>query len=937
MTTVKTWEGAGVADREITHDGRESLKWELDAGDMVRRIGPFPEADYSNMLAFWVHAERMTGARLTVTVLTPDVNSYYHATFAVEWTGWNLIQLEKEAFTRVGSPSWHSVQDIEFRSIEGPLGPTVLRLGDLQWSDQAPTWDIGGGEYLIEPFYNAQFSPVRRWQIKEETCDPSTVSLGRLWNAMLLLRQRDPQSPSSMTFWRPIYLDISNMQALRVQASLPSDAMFGFSARIDGKMRDICPPEPGRDDWHEYRGQLDGERLEEIYFHCGDRADRLTPASPTRLEYHFHFVTAEGKGFAPPQYPDERPTRPLSGDITERYKLTDREFPAWLYLGRDDIAGLRDKIRAGQPAEMFSQLKKRADGYLDYDPTPYIGDFIPVASHEWLRPWTPTQPWADILETCGLMYVLTDDLRYAEQARRVLLAMAALDKWNYGMVSKYPVGWGGHAGPFCESTAGPLAALAYNWIYNTLTDEERTRVEEAILWKSWYWINDYVDTRNYIRSMNQGPWFNYGALIQAATVAHRYPWLERFYDKYDANMRECISLCYLKDGANTEGASYWAATTRYVVRSLPLLAHISGKPVEDYVTEPLRDSIDLPIYMRSTVSEEFNVLGVNDGNYGPWNAEDAGLFFAAALHHPHAQWAWQETSGKRHIYGDLFFSLLWYQDWGTIARPELSLSKQFSGTGWIVLRSGWEVGDILFSLQSGIWGTGHQHLDKNSFILEAYRERLCPDKGIGRYGDPRNRFLQSTVSHNTITINEGNQVPADPVIRRYNHSAEYDIIESDVSGSYPDAEVVRRVLFRRQDRRRHPNRRGYFVIADEVTTSVPSSIEYNLHTFSEVSVDGDSISLAGREADMLVKVLMPVVFDYRISESRRAPDAPVIRDVQLAPTGLEKEMLYITLLYPLMKGENPPSIASEPDGEALRIWVGDDYIVWDPAEGLHFD
>ena len=42
-------------------------------------------------------------------------------------------------------------------------------------------------------------------------------------------------------------------------------------------------------------------------------------------------------------------------------------------------------------------------------------------------------------------------------------------------------------------------------------------------------------------------------------------------------------------------------------------------------------------------------------------------------------------------------------------------------------RTGWKAGDTLLMFESGIWGTGHEHFDKNQFLLEAFGERMALD------------------------------------------------------------------------------------------------------------------------------------------------------------------------------------------------------------------
>ena len=928
---LQGWTGPVSVAEDVMHAGRKPLRWALAEGDTIVLRRPIPAAADAGGLSLWVHSERLTAARIDINLLAPDTENSFQARFSVEWTGWNHIQLERDLFRAVGSPAWDRVQGLRLSGSEGPIPPTVLHVDEVSWTDASPRWQLEHGELLIAPLYHSTFSPLSRWQPDEETqaLSPGAARLTRRWNSLVVERGRASDGASTATYRRAFNLDISDIRALRVQASYPSDATLALSATIDGSDTQILPPTAGADNWHEVVAPVGGRRLTALSLHCGD-TDSAGPGSPRHVEYHFHFVTAETHDFDPPTYPSQPTSAPLPDSLQPRQPLLEGGIPVWLYFGLEDVPALREKVRSGVAAEMFAKLRTRADGYLEDDPTPFAAPYYPTRGHEWLRPWYASVRWADTAQTCAFMYVLTEDMRYAEQARRALLAMAGLEKWNYGMISRYPVGWGGHGGPFCEASAGAPAALAYNWVYNALSDPERRQIEDAILWKSWYWLNDYIDTRDYIRAMNQGPWFNYGALVQAMAIAHRHPWLERFYPKYEANFIESIGLNYLRDGANTEGAAYWGATTRFVARALPLLAHVSGRPLADYAPEPLQKSIDMPIYMRSMVTDGFYVLGVNDGCYSRWNPQDTGLFFAALLDQPTAQWAWQETAGKTGDFGDLVVSIIWHRDWGEADTPELSLAKQFRGAGWIALRSGWDVGDLFFCIQSGVWGKGHQHLDKNSFVLEAYGERLCPDKGVPAYGHPMGPFFQKTVSHNAITIDGADQRAGSPRVLRFEHAERFDVVDSDATANYPAArKVVRRVLFMRP---------RYFVIADEIRTRRPASVEFNLHTFSRIDVEGDTIAFTGSKADMLVRVVSPPVFRHTFSQTQRSPNESIIHDVQLAPARPVTELNYVTVLYPLRKGQERPEIRWRDHewGSAITVRDGDreDVIEWRIGEGF---
>jgi hypothetical protein len=311
-----------------------------------------------------------------------------------------------------------------------------------------------------------------------------------------------------------------------------------------------------------------------------------------------------------------------------------------------------------------------------------------------------------------------------------------------------------------------------------------------------------------------------------------------------------------------------------------------------------------------------------------------GLFFATLLEDPVAQWAVSETAASKDPYWVRFglehlLRFLWHSDSEEVQRPPLVLARRFEGSAGTVLRSGWDTGDILFCMQTGVWGTGHQHPDKNSFVLEAYGERLCPDAGIGRYGGATTASYQKTKVHNTITINGTDQTRGDPRVLEFTHGDDCDIIESDVTANYPGAtRVLRRVLFRRP---------RYFVISDEVKTVETASIEFNLHTFGQINVDSDTVHFEGENADMLVKVIAPARFQSEVSSMPASTGGGALNRLQLSPAPPVNKIHYVTVLYPLRKVEDPPEITSEKTETGFTIRVGDDVITWTAGEGLQLE
>jgi len=124
------------------------------------------------------------------------------------------------------------------------------------------------------------------------------------------------------------------------------------------------------------------------------------------------------------------------------------------------------------------------------------------------------------------------------------------------------------------------------------------------------------------------------------------------------------------------------------------------------------------------------------------------------------------------------------------------------------------------------------------------------------------------------------------------------------------------------------------VISDEVTTSLPSSINFNLHTYSQINITDDTIRFEDDKADLMIKVIAPESFTTRTSS---IPDASGHGRLNALHVGTEKTtsaVNFLTVLYPLRKGGQTPSITSETNTNGTTIRVDSDVIEWSPKKGL---
>lgn len=90
---------------------------------------------------------------------------------------------------------------------------------------------------------------------------------------------------------------------------------------------------------------------------------------------------------------------------------------------------------------------------------------------------------------------------------------------------------------------------------------------------------------------------------------------------------------------------------------------------------------------------------------------------------------------------------------GEAGRPPTFTSRGLPWSGHYVMRSGWGADDAFMLVDSGPYGSAHQHEDKLHFVLYAHGRQLVLDPGNYSYDASRwRRYVLTTPGHNTVMI-----------------------------------------------------------------------------------------------------------------------------------------------------------------------------------------
>ncbi|NLO72770.1 MAG: hypothetical protein GX100_01500 [candidate division WS1 bacterium] len=333
-----------------------------------------------------------------------------------------------------------------------------------------------------------------------------------------------------------------------------------------------------------------------------------------------------------------------------------------------------------------------------------------------------------------------------------------------------------------ESWGDPNAALAYDWIYDVLTPEERQRGRKILaslvgeptlaqFGKVW-WAGGPTSTNRVISGANWLAIFANSLILTNLAIEGEEGYnpvlLEKCVNRFHLWLSESIS----PEGTLYEGMSYASGYgTHFAPQGINAM-RLRGVDM----TQPSNVS-QVPFWLAyETLPWGFESFDHNQtgGQYSP------GVFttFLAKEHPEYGRWMWRNMLGTGHpdpVIG-LVNGLPEASDQAPAALP---LAHWFSARGLVFCRSGWGERDAHFMLVTNPIGAGHTHADQGSFCLASNGAYFIADSGVVRF---------DSTEHNLVHIDGKAQAQVqgglDAFIRTADASEYADIIDTDLKLSY---------------------------------------------------------------------------------------------------------------------------------------------------------
>lgn len=468
---------------------------------------------------------------------------------------------------------------------------------------------------------------------------------------------------------------------------------------------------------------------------------------------------------------------------------------------------------------------ERADAYLTKDVRPYeIPDGIRLLS--------VSRAVLDRALTLGMAYRLTGNDKYAERLWREMESVAEFKDWNPRHFLD--------VGEMCNAMG-----IAYDWIYEWMTAEQRAKIRAAIVEKGFNPVmDDYLDrerSRTY-RWYQDDPGDNWKfvcnggvcvALLAICDEDDIDPELcQTIFDYGFKNTYRAVRDMYLPDGSYVEGFTYWEYATTYFAYYVNSLMSAVGTDfgLSDY--EPVVKSA---FYLRSMCSGVFISFNFGDA-IETCLCSDPYMFIGKNYNRPditaiRAEYLRKNPDLITHL--DL---ISYTPSEGVVGTLPLDCGS-VGGTN-ASFRSGWGEGDLFAAIHYGANDVCHAHADMGNFVIEWDGKRFFSDHGQDNYNVPNysKAYRFRAEGHNTLVINPSHG--PDQVYHCESYISRYEVGEAtdsiavaDMSVAYPGKKVVRGM--------RMPVDRRSVIVRDELELDPSDTVYWFGQTKADIKICDD--------------------------------------------------------------------------------------------------
>ncbi len=477
------------------------------------------------------------------------------------------------------------------------------------------------------------------------------------------------------------------------------------------------------------------------------------------------------------------------------------------------------------------------------------------------------------LDYLSLAYLMTEDTRYAEAIKEILLKAIEADTWGSSeMLARKPV-WTADLGLAHKAY---LTAIAYDAVYHELSASERKTIAAGLKRLALDpCLGDWVlePTRIHsLNSMGHNWWTSCVCMggILALSLQNEVPEAREAADYINDILPEWFDfagdvLQQKPKSFDEAGGMYESLNYANFGIQEALQFRLAWRNMNPRRTLPdIPQLAKLPDFFLHVCYPRTGMLyNINLGDSHRNVAAESSLMLLYALGIRSNNILWYINQVQQGQHRDGYFlnrpmGFLYTPRLDNAPRlPELGKSQLFADFGWATLRTSWEKDATMLAVKSGhTWN--HSHADANSFILYHKGVDILKDAGNCWYPNTayRNYFFQSR-AHNVVLFNgEGQsreQQYHGSLLRGHLHhlidAGRLKYVLANGTGPYADH-------FSRNFRHFLWLGRVIYII-DDLKTHRSGHFEWLWHPGGEARKSGFDLTVSQGESSIIVRPLYP--------------------------------------------------------------------------------
>lgn len=529
---------------------------------------------------------------------------------------------------------------------------------------------------------------------------------------------------------------------------------------------------------------------------------------------------------------------------------------SYLLYTDDNIARLKEQIQKNPDVKQgWDQLQKKVEGLMQKERNAVI----------------------DVQEL-GLVYRMTDDEKYAQRIKEILLREIQSETWEEAILLQRTPAW--NAG--LRTAHGTFnCSLGFDCIYDYLTSDERKKIAKGIVKLGIHpimgdWLNP--ETRVHTLDTMGHNWWSacvdiagFAAIAVRNEIPEAKQWIDAISEasvewfNYSGSVLQNKIPTFDREGGFWESINY--ANFGFSQYLIFRLAHQNAFPK---IKMPDIQQMELmaDFFIHTTYFTNDGTLSVNFGDGNIHANGRACVLLLWNLGFQKARYAWFLN---RTLHGDNKEWMTLESPMGLILNPELpetddskmpdlATSKLLPDMGWATVRNSWNDNATMLAVKSGLtWN--HSHADAGSYILFHNGKNLIIDSGNSSYGNPLyTEYYCQSEAHNVVLWNGQGQNRKDPYFGSVNHGSIPNVIDAEgfnyilANATGPYSQILSR------------NYRSFLwvgdviLVIDDLLANEPGQFEWLLHYNGQSKRNGLDLSIKQDDAELIVRPLYPETF-----------------------------------------------------------------------------